>query len=144
MQGFRVEPMSIKHAWEGAELVPGRTVLSTCNAMTPATQGIDPNAWQSVDKADTIVFTYDVKVFYLRFIHDPCVYFMFCLFFLVGKQQRGMVKSMGHISLVRWQYFFGSCSLVLYYQLDDDRALPLSHDRTRPPARPSQRYRTIQ
>ena len=30
--GFRVEPMSIKHSWEGdAEYVQGQTVLKTCN-----------------------------------------------------------------------------------------------------------------
>ena len=30
--GFRVEPMSIRHSWEGdAEFVPGQTVLRTCN-----------------------------------------------------------------------------------------------------------------
>lgn len=56
--GFRVEPMSIKHSWEGEEFIPGTTVLSTCNAMTPPTN--DPRNFQSIDKADTVVFTYDV------------------------------------------------------------------------------------
>jgi transmembrane 9 superfamily protein 2/4 len=56
--GFRVEPMSIKHAYEGTEVVPGQTVLSTCNAMTPPVN--DPRNFQGIDRADTIVFTYDV------------------------------------------------------------------------------------
>lgn len=56
--GFRVEPMSIKHNWEGSEFKPGQTVLSTCNAMTPPKN--TPQTYQSVDKTDTVVFTYDV------------------------------------------------------------------------------------
>jgi transmembrane 9 superfamily protein 2/4 len=56
--GFRVEPMSIKHSWEGDDVVPGQTVLSTCNAMTLATN--DPKNYQSVDRIETVVFTYDV------------------------------------------------------------------------------------
>ena len=60
--GFRVEPMSIKHSWEGAsdKFVPGTTVLSTCNAMNQPVH--DPKSYQSVDKNtdSTIVFTYDV------------------------------------------------------------------------------------
>ena len=35
--GFRVEPMSIKHTWEGdADYVPGKTILKTCNDQNPA------------------------------------------------------------------------------------------------------------
>jgi transmembrane 9 superfamily protein 2/4 len=56
--GFRVEPMSIKHQWEGDTFVPGTTVLKTCNAMTPPTN--DPKNYQSVDRTETVVFTYDV------------------------------------------------------------------------------------
>lgn len=58
--GFRVEPMSIKHSWEGGgDVVPGTTVLSTCNAMNPGYN--DPSNYQSADRPDSIVFTYDVK-----------------------------------------------------------------------------------
>jgi transmembrane 9 superfamily protein 2/4 len=58
--GFRVEPMSIKHSWEGGgDVIPGTTVLSTCNAMNPASS--DVNNAMTVDKIDTVVFTYDVK-----------------------------------------------------------------------------------
>lgn len=56
--GFRVEPMSIKHNWEGADLVPGQTILTTCNAMTQPTN--DARNYQTVDRAETLVFTYDV------------------------------------------------------------------------------------
>ena len=57
--GFRVEPMSIKHTWEGEAFKEGQTVLTTCNAMTPPSN--DPNNFLSLDKAvDSIVFTYDV------------------------------------------------------------------------------------
>lgn len=58
--GFRVEPMSIKHNWEGGgDVEPGVTVLSTCNAMNPAAN--DLSNFMSVDRTDTVVFTYDVK-----------------------------------------------------------------------------------
>lgn len=56
--GFRVEPMSIKHTWEGSDFVPGQTILNTCNAMTPPTN--DPRNYQSIDRPDTVVFSYDV------------------------------------------------------------------------------------
>lgn len=56
--GFRVEPMSIKHTYEGAEFLPGVSVLSTCNPMTPPVN--DPKNYQSIDKPDTVLFTYDV------------------------------------------------------------------------------------
>jgi transmembrane 9 superfamily protein 2/4 len=56
--GFRVEPMSIKHSWEGEGFVPGTTVLKTCNAMTPPTN--DPKNYQTVDRTEVVVFTYDV------------------------------------------------------------------------------------
>ena len=58
--GFRVEPMSIKHTWDGGEEVPiaGTTVLKTCNSQTPPSN--NPSNYMSMDKTDTIVFTYDV------------------------------------------------------------------------------------
>eukprot|EP00596_Hydrurales_sp_CCMP1899_P000605 CAMPEP_0119047608 /NCGR_PEP_ID=MMETSP1177-20130426/54148_1 /TAXON_ID=2985 /ORGANISM="Ochromonas sp, Strain CCMP1899" /LENGTH=528 /DNA_ID=CAMNT_0007022411 /DNA_START=109 /DNA_END=1692 /DNA_ORIENTATION=- len=57
--GFRVEPMSIKHSWEGdSPYVAGQTVLKTCNSQTPPTN--DPKNYQSVDRVDTLVFSYDV------------------------------------------------------------------------------------
>lgn len=58
--GFRVEPMSIKHAWAGETFNPGSTSLSTCNSNNPASN--DPRNYLSVDKNPdaTVVFTYDV------------------------------------------------------------------------------------
>eukprot|EP01039_Chlorochromonas_danica_P004568 gene4568-5008_t len=58
--GFRVEPMSIKHSWEGADFVAGKTSLITCNAANPAKS--DPKNYLSVDRGSdpTVVFTYDV------------------------------------------------------------------------------------
>jgi transmembrane 9 superfamily protein 2/4 len=59
--GFRVEAMSIKHSWGGSgSFVPGQTVLSTCNAMTPPTN--DPRNFQGLElgRNEPIVFTYDV------------------------------------------------------------------------------------
>ena len=56
--GFRVEPMSIKHSFDGQDFLPGVTILSTCNAMTSPVH--DPRNYQSVDKADTVIFSYDV------------------------------------------------------------------------------------
>lgn len=60
--GFKVEPMSIRHSWDGTgDFVPGTTVLTTCNAMTPPVN--DPKTYLSVDKtADApVVFSYDVN-----------------------------------------------------------------------------------
>ena len=58
--GFRVEPMSIKHAWAGDSFTPGSTTLSTCNSANTAAN--DPRNFLSVDKGPdaTVVFTYDV------------------------------------------------------------------------------------
>jgi transmembrane 9 superfamily member 2/4 len=56
--GFRVEPMSIKHTYEGADFLPGVTVLQTCNPMTPPVN--DPKNYQNVDRPENILFTYDV------------------------------------------------------------------------------------
>lgn len=58
--GFRVEPMSIKHAWAGDSFNPGSTTLSTCSASNPAVN--DPRNYLNIDKStdNTVVFTYDV------------------------------------------------------------------------------------
>jgi len=61
--GFRVEPMSIKHAWSGSDpFVPGQSTLTTCSALTANTNK-DMNSYQYVDKnSDSVViFTYDVR-----------------------------------------------------------------------------------
>lgn len=56
--GFRVDPMSIKHSWNDAEFVEGQTILNTCNAMTQPSN--DPSNYMGIDKADSVLFTYDV------------------------------------------------------------------------------------
>eukprot|EP01041_Mallomonas_annulata_P006757 gene6757-13699_t len=56
--GFRVEPMSIKHSYNDAEFIQGQTVLNTCNAMTQPSN--DPTNYMSIDKADTVLYSYDV------------------------------------------------------------------------------------
>ena len=56
--GFRVEPMSIHHKWDGKEFDPARTVLSTCNSVNPPSN--DPNNYEDLSKLDNVVFTYDV------------------------------------------------------------------------------------
>jgi transmembrane 9 superfamily member 2/4 len=58
--GYRVEPMSIKHAWSGESFVPGETTLHTCSPSHPAEN--DSKNYMVLDKnADTtVVFTYDV------------------------------------------------------------------------------------
>jgi len=56
--GFRVEPMSIHHTWTDSEFDPSKTVLSTCNSVSPPKN--DPENYQTVDKAEKVVFTYDV------------------------------------------------------------------------------------
>ena len=56
--GFRVEPMSIHHKWDGKEFDPVRTVLTTCNSVNPPTN--DPGNYEDLSKADNVVFTYDV------------------------------------------------------------------------------------
>jgi transmembrane 9 superfamily protein 2/4 len=60
--GFRVEPMSIKHSWDGPadKFTPGTTVLTTCNSISSAKH--DPKNYYSVDKNTDalVVFTYDV------------------------------------------------------------------------------------
>jgi len=56
--GFKVEPMSIKHTWNDEAFVQGQTVLNTCNAMTQPSN--DAGSYMAIDKADTVLFTYDV------------------------------------------------------------------------------------
>lgn len=55
--GFRVDPMSIKHTFDGVSYAPG-SILHTCNPMTPPTH--DSKNYQSLDKIENIIFTYDV------------------------------------------------------------------------------------
>ena len=58
--GFRVEPMSIKHAYSGDNFTPGSTTLTTCSEAHPATN--DARNYLSVDRAqdNMVIFTYDV------------------------------------------------------------------------------------
>jgi transmembrane 9 superfamily protein 2/4 len=56
--GFRVEPLSVKHTFTDTTFRPGKTVLNTCsNNVQPSAE--DKN-YQTVNKNDVIVFTYDV------------------------------------------------------------------------------------
>jgi hypothetical protein len=54
--GFRVEPMSVKHEYNGDTFVAGQTTLTTC----PVDGG--SRAYQTVDRTSdgTVIFTYDV------------------------------------------------------------------------------------
>ena len=56
--GFRVEPISARHTINDADFVEGTTVLNTCNAMTQPSN--DPANFMGIDKADLVLFTYDV------------------------------------------------------------------------------------
>lgn len=57
--GFRVEPMSIKHRWEGG--VPNSdTVLATCNDMVAARNDKDNHLNLDDKTLDKVVFSYDV------------------------------------------------------------------------------------
>jgi len=56
--GFRVEPLSIKHTYDGDTFTPGSTPLKTCGDLKEG--DIDTKDYQSVDKLDTVIFTYDV------------------------------------------------------------------------------------
>ena len=55
--GFEVIPQSIHHAFDGTEFVPGQTVLSTCKSGRVDSDG----ELQSVDRTETVIFTYDVQ-----------------------------------------------------------------------------------
>jgi len=57
--GFEVVPFSIKHAYEDAVFDPTKTLLKTCNEMTPADNNME--TLQSTDQAGEVIFTYDVK-----------------------------------------------------------------------------------
>ena len=50
--------MSIRHTWNDADFVAGTTILNTCNAMTQPSN--DPANFMGIDKADLVLFTYDV------------------------------------------------------------------------------------
>lgn len=60
--GFRVEPMSIKHTWEGPQdkFTPGSTTLTTCNAGNPAQNNIKNYLSVNKNTDSLVVFTYDV------------------------------------------------------------------------------------
>jgi transmembrane 9 superfamily protein 2/4 len=55
--GFRVEPISKHHQYDG-EFTAGSTKLKSCASGETITN--EPATYQSIDKADTVVFTYDV------------------------------------------------------------------------------------
>lgn len=59
--GFEVIPFSIKHEYDDpkADFDKADTVLKTCNQFFPAIH--NPEKFQSVDSADEIIYTYDVK-----------------------------------------------------------------------------------
>jgi transmembrane 9 superfamily protein 2/4 len=56
--GFHVKPMSVKHTYNDQDFKAGKTILTTCN------RDIQPNGddenFQTVNRGDTVVFTYDV------------------------------------------------------------------------------------
>lgn len=57
--GFRVEPMSVKHQWRDEVFAKGKTILTTCNSMSPLTTS-DARNYQPVAKGESVVFSYDV------------------------------------------------------------------------------------
>jgi len=58
--GFRIEPYSIDHAYDGSAPFSTRdTELTTCSAARPAAN--DPTNYQRIDGATEVVFTYDVE-----------------------------------------------------------------------------------
>ena len=58
--GFQIIPFSINHMWDRLEdFDEYTTTLSTCNEMNPAQN--DPGNFQSVEEADEVIYTYDVK-----------------------------------------------------------------------------------
>lgn len=57
--GFRVEPMSIKHSFDGPTYVSG-TPLNTCSGNSLNQASTDSKNFQSVDKIDSVIFSYDV------------------------------------------------------------------------------------
>lgn len=56
--GFHVQPMSVRHAFNGDKYEPGKTILSTCNSNIQPSP--DDGNHQTVNRGDTVVFTYDV------------------------------------------------------------------------------------
>ena len=58
--GFQIIPFSINHMWDRLEEFDEyTTTLSSCNEMNPAQN--DPGNFQSVEEADEVIYTYDVK-----------------------------------------------------------------------------------
>jgi len=58
--GLQIIPFSINHMWDRLEdFSEATTTLSTCNEMNPAVN--DPGNFQSIEEADEVVYTYDVK-----------------------------------------------------------------------------------
>lgn len=58
--GFEILPYSINHMWDRLEEFDEfTTTLTTCNEMNPAQN--DPGNFQSVEEADEVIYTYDVK-----------------------------------------------------------------------------------
>mmetsp|Transcript_71713 Transcript_71713/g.202813 ORF Transcript_71713/g.202813 Transcript_71713/m.202813 type:complete len:492 (-) Transcript_71713:384-1859(-) len=58
--GFEIVPFSINHQWDRLEEFDEfTTTLSTCNEMNPAQN--DPGNFQSMEEADEVIYTYDVK-----------------------------------------------------------------------------------
>lgn len=59
--GFRVEPMSIHHTWTDKTFDPAKTILETCNSVSPPNN--DPKNYETLDLDGVdsdVVFTYDV------------------------------------------------------------------------------------
>lgn len=56
--GFRVEPFSVRHQWEGDDFNADSTRLLTCNDANPVLH--DPTNYLSVDSPVDAIFTYDV------------------------------------------------------------------------------------
>lgn len=57
--GFRVEPFSVQHEWEGDEFSKDMTPLTTCNQNSPVSEAT--GKFHGLDKAGDVVFTYDVR-----------------------------------------------------------------------------------
>eukprot|EP01035_Chromulina_nebulosa_P017691 gene17691-23281_t len=56
--GFRVEPLSIKHLYEGQTYEKGKTELTTCNSISVPNS--DTKNYLGLDKLESVIFTYDV------------------------------------------------------------------------------------
>lgn len=56
--GFHVQPMSVRHDWNGEQFTAGKTILTTCN--TNVQPSADDKNYQTVNRGDNVIFTYDV------------------------------------------------------------------------------------